>query len=163
MTVFPKGAWHALDSACDLGYNVVGMDWLQDAKDAVRIRGDRKVVFQGNADPGVLYGTKEAITKAVQEMVDGFWVGNQGWIANLGHGKSGSDRHQEETIGAMLTVSKYRHNSRRQPRQPRALFRRGSSADKELTVTCGRTSTRLAWGVCGRKTTEMVQLSRRRR
>lgn len=89
MTVFPKGAWHALDSACDLGYNVVGMDWLQDSAEAVKIRGSRNVVFQGNADPGVLYGTKEAITKAVEEMVKGFWVGkgNKGWIANLGHGK----------------------------------------------------------------------------
>ncbi|KOS20747.1 Uroporphyrinogen decarboxylase [Escovopsis weberi] len=84
--VFPKGAWFALDSACDLGYNVVGMDWLQDSKEAVRIRGSRNVVFQGNADPGVLYGSKTAITEAVQEMVNGFWVGNKGWIANLGHG-----------------------------------------------------------------------------
>ena len=86
MTVFPKGAWHALDSACNLGYNVVGLDWLQSGVDAVKIRGERKVVFQGNADPGVLYGSKEAITEAVQEMVKGFWVGNKGWIANLGHG-----------------------------------------------------------------------------
>ncbi|KAF4123342.1 uroporphyrinogen decarboxylase [Geosmithia morbida] len=86
MTVFPKGAWHALDSACDLGYDVVGMDWLQDPAEAVKIRGDRNVVFQGNADPGVLYGTREAITKAVETMVQGFWVGNKGWIANLGHG-----------------------------------------------------------------------------
>ncbi|GAO15304.1 hypothetical protein UVI_02041270 [Ustilaginoidea virens] len=86
MTVFPKGAWYALDSVCDLGYDVVGMDWLQDPAEAVRIRGSRKVVFQGNADPGVLYGTKEAITSAVEQMVKGFWVGKKGWIANLGHG-----------------------------------------------------------------------------
>ncbi|KAL7807688.1 uroporphyrinogen decarboxylase [Trichoderma gracile] len=86
MTVFPKGAWYALDWACNLGYNVVGMDWLQDPAEAVRIRGDRNIVFQGNADPGVLYGSKAAITKAVEDMVKGFWVGNKGWIANLGHG-----------------------------------------------------------------------------
>lgn len=86
MTVFPKGAWHALDKACNLGYDVVGMDWLHDPAEAVRIRGDRKIVFQGNADPGVLYGTKEAITKAVEEMVAGFWTEKKGWIANLGHG-----------------------------------------------------------------------------
>ncbi|KAG6138530.1 hypothetical protein E4U28_004159 [Claviceps purpurea] len=86
MTVFPKGAWHALDSVCDLGYNVVGMDWLQDPEAAVKIRGSRDVVFQGNADPGVLYGTKEAITQAVEHMVKGFWVNKKGWIANLGHG-----------------------------------------------------------------------------
>lgn len=87
MTVFPKGAWHALDSACNLGYDVVGMDWLQDPVEAVKIRGDRKITFQGNADPGILYGTKEVITKTVEQMVKGFWVGDKGWIANLGHGK----------------------------------------------------------------------------
>ncbi|KFG86608.1 uroporphyrinogen decarboxylase [Metarhizium anisopliae] len=86
MTVFPKGAWYALDSVCNLGYNVVGMDWLQDPVAALRIRGSRNVVFQGNADPGVLYGTKEAITLAVEQMVKGFWVDKKGWIANLGHG-----------------------------------------------------------------------------
>ena len=86
MTVFPKGAWYALDSACDLGYNVVGLDWLQDPAQAVKIRAGRKITFQGNADPGVLYGTKEAITAAVKEIVDGFWINKKGWIANLGHG-----------------------------------------------------------------------------
>lgn len=94
MTVFPKGAWYALDWACDLGYNVVGMDWLQDPADAVRIRGSRDIVFQGNADPGVLYGSKEGITKAVEHMVNGFWAGSKkGWIANLGHGKLATLEH----------------------------------------------------------------------
>lgn len=84
--VFPKGAWYALDSACDLGFDVVGLDWLQDPAAAVRTRGSRNIVFQGNADPGVLYGSREAITAAVETMVKGFWVGRKGWIANLGHG-----------------------------------------------------------------------------
>ncbi|TGO34035.1 hypothetical protein BHYA_0215g00120 [Botrytis hyacinthi] len=86
MVVFAKGAWYALDSLCDLGYQVVGLDWLQDPAEAVRIRGDRPVVFQGNADPGVLYGTRSEITRVVEEMVNGFGGGKQGWIANLGHG-----------------------------------------------------------------------------
>ncbi|KEZ44231.1 Uroporphyrinogen decarboxylase [Scedosporium apiospermum] len=86
MTVFAKGAWFALDSLCDLGYNVVGLDWLRDPREAVQIRGNRPVVFQGNADPGILYGTKELITKTVKDMVDGFGGGKKGWIANLGHG-----------------------------------------------------------------------------
>lgn len=93
MIVFAKGAWHALDALCDLGYNVVGLDWLQDAAAAVKIRGDRAVVFQGNADPGVLYGTKDAITGVVTEMVDGFGGGKKGWIANLGHGKPATIIH----------------------------------------------------------------------
>jgi uroporphyrinogen decarboxylase len=87
MVVFAKGAWYALDSLCDLGYQVVGLDWLQDPAEAVKIRGDRPIVFQGNADPGVLYGTREAITRIVKEMVEGFGGGKQGWIANLGHGE----------------------------------------------------------------------------
>ncbi|SPO00942.1 probable uroporphyrinogen decarboxylase [Cephalotrichum gorgonifer] len=86
MTVFPKGAWFALDSIIDLGYNVVGLDWLQDPKEARKIAGSRPIVFQGNADPGVLYGTREVITKTVQDMVEGFGGGKKGWIANLGHG-----------------------------------------------------------------------------
>lgn len=87
MVVFAKGAWYALNDLCDLGYQVIGLDWLQDPEEAIKIRGTRKVVFQGNADPGVLYGSHEAITRVVEKMVKGFGGGKQGWIANLGHGK----------------------------------------------------------------------------
>jgi uroporphyrinogen decarboxylase len=87
MVVFAKGAWFALDDLCSMGYQVVGLDWLQDPAEAVKIRGDRKVVFQGNADPGILYGSREAITEVVEDMVKGFGGGKQGWIANLGHGE----------------------------------------------------------------------------
>lgn len=88
MIVFPKGAWYALESACDMGYNVVGLDWTFRPSAADKARGDRPVVLQGNADPGVLYGTKGAITAAVEEMVEGFgWAAKKkGWIVNLGHG-----------------------------------------------------------------------------
>ncbi|KAL8754056.1 MAG: hypothetical protein Q9199_004612 [Rusavskia elegans] len=85
MVVFAKGAWYALDDLCDSGYQVVGLDWLQDPAEAMRIAHGR-AVLQGNADPGVLYGDKDAITAVVQEMVQGFAGGKQGWIANLGHG-----------------------------------------------------------------------------
>lgn len=86
MIVFAKGAWYALDALCSLGYNVVGLDWLQDPAEAVKVRGNRPVVFQGNADPGILYGTRDAISKVVQDMAKGFGGGKKGWIANLGHG-----------------------------------------------------------------------------
>lgn len=90
MIVFPKGAWYALDSVCDLGYNVVSLDWLHDPAQAVQTVGDRPMVIQGNADPGVLYGSHASITEVVQNMVDGFgWAKRRkGWIINLGHGKS---------------------------------------------------------------------------
>ena len=86
LVIFAKGAWYALDSLCDSGYDVVGLDWLHDPKEAVDIARGR-VVLQGNADPGVLYGGKQAITSVVEEMVTGFGGGKQGWIANLGHGR----------------------------------------------------------------------------
>lgn len=86
MIVFAKGAWYALDALCDLGYQVVGLDWLQDPAEALKVRGSRPIVFQGNADPGVLYGSHETISTVVEEMVKGFGGGKQGWIANLGHG-----------------------------------------------------------------------------
>ncbi|KAL2853162.1 Uroporphyrinogen decarboxylase [Aspergillus pseudodeflectus] len=85
MTVFAKGAWYALEDLCESGYNVVGLDWLHDPAEAFRIANGR-VTIQGNADPGVLYGGREAITQAVETMAEGFKKGKQGWIANLGHG-----------------------------------------------------------------------------
>jgi uroporphyrinogen decarboxylase len=85
MVVFAKGAWYALDQLCDSGYDVVGLDWLHDPAEATRIARGR-VTLQGNADPGVLYGSHESITKVVERMVEGFGGGKQRWIANLGHG-----------------------------------------------------------------------------
>lgn len=93
MVVFAKGAWYALNDLCESGYQVVGLDWLHDPAEAVRIARGR-VVLQGNADPGVLYGAKEAITSTVREMVSGFGGGKKGWIVNLGHGRFHSLRSQ---------------------------------------------------------------------
>lgn len=87
MVVFAKGAWYALDDLCNSGYDVVGLDWLHDPAEAMKIANGR-VTLQGNADPGVLYGGKAAITEVVEQMVKGFGGGKQGWIANLGHGES---------------------------------------------------------------------------
>jgi uroporphyrinogen decarboxylase len=85
MTVFAKGAWYALDELCESGYDVVGLDWLHDPAEAVRVSRER-VTLQGNADPGVLYGGREAITRVVEDMVKGFGGGKERWIVNLGHG-----------------------------------------------------------------------------
>lgn len=86
MVVFAKGAWYALDELCDSGYQVVGLDWLQDPEQAVKIAKDR-VVLQGNMDPGILYGERKTIAAEVQDMVWGFGGGKLGWVANLGHGE----------------------------------------------------------------------------
>ena len=88
MVVFAKGAWYALDELCQTNYDVVGLDWLHDPKQAYAVAQKHGKVVQGNADPGVLYGGHEAITETVRGMVEGFGGGKQGWIANLGHGMS---------------------------------------------------------------------------
>lgn len=85
MVVFAKGAWYALDELCESGYGIVGLDWLHDPAEAVKTARGR-VTLQGNADPGVLYGSHESITKVVEHMVRGFNGGKQKWIVNLGHG-----------------------------------------------------------------------------
>jgi len=89
MIVFPRGSWYALDAVCDMGYNVVGLDWLYDPAEAVKVVGNRPIVLQGNADPGILYGSHASITKMVKELVEGFdWANKKkGWIVNLGHGE----------------------------------------------------------------------------
>lgn len=86
MIVFAKGAWYALEDLCNSNYNVIGLDWLHDPAEAYRIAQAKGKVLQGNADPGVLYGSRAAITSVVEDMVKGFGQGKQGWIANLGHG-----------------------------------------------------------------------------
>ncbi|MCJ1396191.1 Uroporphyrinogen decarboxylase in heme biosynthesis [Xylographa bjoerkii] len=85
MVVFAKGAWYALDALCDSGYDVVSLDWLHDPAEAVRIANGR-VTLQGNADPGILFGSRDSITTLVEEMAAGFGGGKKGWIVNLGHG-----------------------------------------------------------------------------
>jgi uroporphyrinogen decarboxylase len=86
MTVFAKGAWYAVEDLCNTSYDVVGLDWLHEPEEAYKIARAKGKTVQGNADPGVLYGTREAMTAVVEKMVNGFGRGKQGWIANLGHG-----------------------------------------------------------------------------
>ena len=88
MTLFAKGANHALSVlAGEGGYDVLGIDWGIEPSEARRIVGD-KVALQGNLDPNLLYGGRDAIEREVKRMCEGFRVGGRvkGWIANLGHG-----------------------------------------------------------------------------
>lgn len=86
MIVFAKGAWYALEELCRTNYDVIGLDWLHDPATAYKVARAYGKTLQGNADPGVLYGDRSSITKVVENMVQGFGGGHQGWIANLGHG-----------------------------------------------------------------------------
>ena len=88
MTLFAKGANHALSVlAGEAGYDVLGIDWGIEPSEARKIVGD-KVALQGNLEPNVLYGGKEAIEREVRRMCTSFQDrrSSKGWIANLGHG-----------------------------------------------------------------------------
>lgn len=86
MTVFPKGAWYALDELCDVGYDCISLDWTHDPKTAVKTVNGRRITLQGNLDPGTIYGSNETITTKVQQMIEGFGGGKQNYIINFGHG-----------------------------------------------------------------------------
>jgi len=88
MCLFPKGAnWGLEEFADKAGYDILGLDWVHEPAVARRRVGDR-VVLQGNLDPNVLYGGREAIETEVKKMAEGFKVDGSPvrWIANLGHG-----------------------------------------------------------------------------
>ncbi|KZT62207.1 putative HEM12-uroporphyrinogen decarboxylase [Calocera cornea HHB12733] len=88
--LFAKGANYALaDLARSSGYDVLGLDWCIEPQVARGLAGD-SVALQGNIDPDILYGGKDAIEREVERMCKGFRSGSRqgpkGWIANLGHG-----------------------------------------------------------------------------
>lgn len=88
MILFAKGANYAIDTlAEEAGYDVLGLDWCIEPSKARALAGG-KVALQGNLDPNVLYGGKEAIDREVKRMCGEFRVDGKtkAWIANLGHG-----------------------------------------------------------------------------
>lgn len=90
MTVFAKGGGHhALKALAPSNYDVIGLDWTMDPREARRIVGGGKVL-QGNMDPCALYAPKDKIDEIVSKMSDSFGFkdssAKKGWIVNLGHG-----------------------------------------------------------------------------
>lgn len=88
MTLFPKGSNTSLASLAQVsGYDVIGLDWCIEPSEARKLVGD-KIALQGNMDPNMLYGAKEAIEREVKRMCESFKGGKKtkAWIANLGHG-----------------------------------------------------------------------------
>ena len=140
MIVFPKGAWYSLDVCCSMGYNAVSLDWLHDPAEASRIRGDRPVVLQGNADPGVLYGTHESITEVVENLVKGFgWKEKRkGWIVNLGHGK----QPQQSSLRTFGLTCDVRNHSPGEPRRSQVFLPRDSSPNAGIAAVYGESPRR---------------------
>ncbi|KAF8665585.1 hypothetical protein AX16_000042 [Volvariella volvacea WC 439] len=87
LILFAKGANQAISFLSqNAGYDVLGLDWVIDPSEARQLVNDR-VALQGNLDPNVLYGGRDAIEQYVKRMCQGFRETRKGgWIANLGHG-----------------------------------------------------------------------------
>ena len=85
MTLFAKGANYAIAASAEqTEYDALSLDWRVEPSEARQlVKG--KVALQGNLDPDILYGGREAIEAAVKRTAESFG-GSKGWIANLGHG-----------------------------------------------------------------------------
>ncbi|KAI0260489.1 Uroporphyrinogen decarboxylase [Gloeopeniophorella convolvens] len=89
LILFAKGAnaHTSLAAAGAAGFDVLGLDWgVPPAEARAAAPG---AALQGNLDPSLLYGGREAIERGVRRMCAAFRVGGaapKGWIANLGHG-----------------------------------------------------------------------------
>ena len=81
--VFARGAHASLAELAGAGYDVVGLDWTIDPRQARQLTGGR-VALQGNLDPCALYAESETIRRLTHRMLEAF--GPRGHIANLGHG-----------------------------------------------------------------------------
>lgn len=80
--LFSKGAWFALGEMKNLDCQGIGLDWNTKPSYAKEIVGNSKV-FQGNADPCLLYADETEIRLKTREMLAQFGSKH---IANLGHG-----------------------------------------------------------------------------
>ena len=83
ITMFAKGAFFALEDMAATKASIIGIDWHTPIEFATAACGPN-VVYQGNLDPAVLYGSTASIEAATRAMLEGFKGYNH--IANLGHG-----------------------------------------------------------------------------
>jgi len=74
------GKLHRIQKECRA--DVIGLDWACDMAEARAIFGPDQTL-QGNVDPMVLFGTEDAIRKAVKEVVD---AAGPRHILGVGHG-----------------------------------------------------------------------------
>ena len=70
VTVFAKGAYFAMKDMNNLSCQTIGLDWNMDIQKAKRLLADK--TLQGNLDPAILYGDKNQIEKATDQMMKQF-------------------------------------------------------------------------------------------
>lgn len=83
LILYASGSGGLLERLPLTGVDVVSLDWTVDIAEGRRRLGS-DIAVQGNVDPGVLFGSKEFITKRIAETVAK--AGSSKHILNLGHG-----------------------------------------------------------------------------
>jgi uroporphyrinogen decarboxylase len=101
MSVFAKGAHYAIPDLMKTPFDVISLDWTMDvvkvkreALATLEAIGRKRVVFQGNMDPAVLFGPLEQVKSTATAMIKTFLLDEGGavqddrigYICNLGHG-----------------------------------------------------------------------------
>lgn len=101
LILYASGSGGLLERLPLTGVDVVSLDWTVDMAEG-RKRLGHHVAVQGNVDPGVLFGSKEFITKRIEDTVTKAGKGKH--ILNLGHGiKVGTP---EENVAHFFEVAK---------------------------------------------------------
>lgn len=101
LILYASGSGGLLERLPLTGVDVVSLDWTVDMAEG-RKRLGSNVAVQGNVDPGVLFGSKEFISKRILDTVQK--AGNVGHVLNLGHGiKVGTP---EENVAHFFEVAK---------------------------------------------------------
>eukprot|EP00262_Sarcandra_glabra_P005264 TRINITY_DN1667_c0_g1_i1.p1 TRINITY_DN1667_c0_g1~~TRINITY_DN1667_c0_g1_i1.p1 ORF type:complete len:398 (-),score=63.66 TRINITY_DN1667_c0_g1_i1:73-1266(-) len=83
LILYASGSGGLIERLPLTGVDVISLDWTVDMAEGRRRLGF-DVAVQGNVDPGVLFGSKEFITKRIHDTVKK--AGNGKHILNLGHG-----------------------------------------------------------------------------
>lgn len=83
LILYASGSGGLLERLRLTGIDVVSLDWTVDMLEG-RKRLGLDVAVQGNVDPGVLFGSREFITRRIHDTVKK--AGNYRHILNLGHG-----------------------------------------------------------------------------
>uniref|UniRef100_A0A0E0D071 uroporphyrinogen decarboxylase n=1 Tax=Oryza meridionalis TaxID=40149 RepID=A0A0E0D071_9ORYZ len=101
LILYASGSGGLLERLPLTGVDVVSLDWTVDMAEG-RKRLGSNIAVQGNVDPGVLFGSKEFISKRIFDTVQK--AGNSGHVLNLGHGiKVGTP---EENVAHFFEVAK---------------------------------------------------------
>ncbi|KAM7275646.1 hypothetical protein ACFE04_017512 [Oxalis oulophora] len=101
LILYASGSGGLLERLALTGVDVVSLDWTVDMAEG-RKRLGADIAVQGNVDPGVLFGSKEFITRRIMDTVTKAGKGKH--ILNLGHGiKVGTP---EENVAHFFEVAK---------------------------------------------------------